>query len=52
MRKREKRERKKYDRGIVDFMMVSNHFLVRLENGFWKWKILEIRVIPHTYRRT
>ena len=26
MRKREKRERKKHDRGIVDFMMVTNHF--------------------------
>ena len=26
MRKREKRERKKKDRGIVDFMMVMNHF--------------------------
>lgn len=26
MRKREKRERKKQDRGIVDFMMVTNHF--------------------------
>lgn len=26
MRKREKRERKKQDRGIVDFMMVANHF--------------------------
>lgn len=26
MRKQEKRERKKQDRGIVDFMMVSNHF--------------------------
>lgn len=26
MKKREKRERKKQDRGIVDFMMVANHF--------------------------
>lgn len=26
MRKREKRNRKKQDRGIVDFMMVTNHF--------------------------
>lgn len=26
MRKKEKRERKKRDRGIVDFMMVTNHF--------------------------
>lgn len=26
MKKREKRERKKHDRGIVDFMMVTNHF--------------------------
>ena len=26
MRKREKRERKRQDRGIVDFMMVMNHF--------------------------
>ena len=26
MRKKEKRERKKQDRGIVDFMMVTNHF--------------------------
>ena len=26
MRKREKREHKKHDRGIVDFMMVTNHF--------------------------
>lgn len=28
MRKREKRERKKQDRGIVDFMMVTNHFFI------------------------
>lgn len=38
MRKREKRERKKKDRGIVDFMMVTNHFFsyskgVALRNG-------------------
>ena len=26
MRKKEKRERKKQDRGIIDFMMVTNHF--------------------------
>lgn len=26
MKKKEKRERKKQDRGIVDFMMVANHF--------------------------
>lgn len=26
MRKKEKRERKKQDRGMVDFMMVTNHF--------------------------
>ena len=26
MRKKEKRNRKKQDRGIVDFMMVTNHF--------------------------
>lgn len=26
MKKRQKRERKKQDRGIVDFMMVTNHF--------------------------
>lgn len=28
MRKREKRERKKQDRGIVDFMMVTNYFFI------------------------
>lgn len=28
MRKQEKRERKKQDRGIVNFMMVSNHIMV------------------------
>ena len=33
MRKREKRERKKQDRGIVDFMMVTNHFF----NSLRKW---------------
>ena len=26
MTKKEKRERKKQDKGIVDFMMVTNHF--------------------------
>ncbi|MDD2958477.1 MAG: hypothetical protein PHR92_08105 [Lachnospiraceae bacterium] len=26
MTRKEKRERKKKDRGIVDFMMVTNHF--------------------------
>ena len=26
MKKRQKRERKKQDRGIVDFMMITNHF--------------------------
>lgn len=31
MRKREKRERKKQDRGIVDFMMVTNHFFHSLK---------------------
>ena len=31
MRKREKRERKKHDRGIVDFMMVTNHFFHSLK---------------------
>lgn len=31
MRKREKRERKKKDRGIVDFMMVTNHFFHTLK---------------------
>ena len=31
MRKREKRERKKHDRGIVDFMMVTNHFFGSLK---------------------
>lgn len=31
MRKREKRERKKDDRGIVDFMMVTNHFFRSLK---------------------
>ena len=30
MTKKEKRERKKKDRGIVDFMMVSNHFFKHL----------------------
>lgn len=37
MKKREKRERKKHDRGIVDFMMVSNHFF----SSFREW-ILEM----------
>ena len=32
MRKREKRERKKQDRGIVDFMMVSHHFFHSLRD--------------------
>lgn len=31
MRKKEKRERKKQDRGIVDFMMVTNHFFHSLK---------------------
>lgn len=31
MRKREKRDRKKHDRGIVDFMMVTNHFFHSLK---------------------
>lgn len=31
MRKREKRERKKHDRGIVDFIMVTNHFFHSLK---------------------
>lgn len=31
MRKKEKRERKKQDRGIVDFMMVMNHFFHSLK---------------------
>lgn len=31
MRKKEKRERKKHDRGIVDFMMVTNHFFSSLK---------------------
>ena len=29
--KREKRKRKKQDRGIVDFMMVTNHFFHSLK---------------------
>ena len=33
MKKRDKRERKKKDRGIVDFMMVTNHFFHSLN----KW---------------
>lgn len=37
MRKKEKRERKKQDRGLVDFMMVTNHFFHSLR----KW-ILEM----------
>ena len=28
MKKRQKRERKKQDRGIVDFMMIANHFFI------------------------
>ena len=32
MTKKEKRERKKKDRGIVDFMMVTNHFFHDLKN--------------------
>ena len=31
MRKKEKWERKKHDRGIVDFMMVTNHFFHSLK---------------------
>ena len=31
MTKKEKRERKKQDRGIIDFMMVSNHFFHQLK---------------------
>lgn len=31
MRKKEKRKRKKHDRGIVDFMMVANHFFHSLK---------------------
>lgn len=31
MRKREKRECKKQDRGIVDFMLVTNHFFYSLK---------------------
>ena len=31
MTKKEKRERKEQDRGIVDFMMVSNHFFHSLK---------------------
>lgn len=32
MKKREKREAKKQDRGIVDFMMVTNHFFHKLSD--------------------
>lgn len=32
MRKKEKRERKKHDHGIVDFMMVTNHFFHSLKD--------------------
>ena len=32
MTKKEKRERKKQDKGIVDFMMVTNHFFHDLRN--------------------
>lgn len=32
MKKRKKRERKKQDRGIVDFVMVANHFLHSLKD--------------------
>ena len=28
MKKRQKRERKKQDRGIVDFMRITNHFFM------------------------
>ena len=53
MRKREKRNRKKQDRGIVDFMMVTNHFFHSLkEMAVWKWMIREIRVILHIHRQT
>ena len=31
MTKREKRERKEKDRGIVDFMMVTNHFFLFIQ---------------------
>lgn len=31
MTKKEKRERKKQDKGIVDFMMVTNHFFIALK---------------------
>ena len=34
MRKREKRERKKQDRGIVDFMMVTKPLETDCHNGF------------------
>ncbi len=34
MKKRQKRERKKQDRGIVDFMMVTNHFFHSLREWF------------------
>lgn len=36
MRKKEKRERKKHDRGIVDFMMVANHFFHSLKEWILK----------------
>ena len=41
MRKREKRERKKQDRGIVDFMMVTNHFFHALRE--WILEMAEIK---------
>lgn len=38
MRKKEKRERKKQDRGIVDFMMVTNHFFHSLREWILEMK--------------
>ena len=50
MKKRQKRERKKQDRGIVDFMMVTNHFFHSLRE--WILEIGEILAYHFGWNRS
>lgn len=51
MKKIEKREAKKQDRGIVDFMMVTNHFFTGWVTGFLRWTTRGTRVTSPTARQ-
>ena len=50
MKKRQKRERKKQDRGIVDFMMITNHFFHSLRE--WILEIGEILAYHFGWNRS